>query len=135
MEARGLSVSNVLRMARLPTSNEEVVYLGGSAGHLGHFSRTSYADFGSAYPVSFRTKDDDFGFPSIEKGVGNAFVMANGSGDYLPTHTYMLDDAFNHRGDLDSGDDPRRGSSLATRQPATRSEQTRRMERSAAATT
>ena len=84
---------NYLRMARLPTSNEEVVYLGGSAGHLGHFSRTSYADFGSAYPVSFRTKDDDFGFPSIEKGVGNAFVMANGSGDYLPTHTYMLDDA------------------------------------------
>ena len=85
--------ANYLRMAREPSNNQQVVYIGGSAGHVGHFSRTSYADFGSAYAVSFRTKDDDYGFPSIEKSVGNTFVMANGSGEYLPTHTYMLDDA------------------------------------------
>ena len=85
--------ANYLRMAREPSSNKEVVYLGGSAGHLGHFSRSSYSDFASSYAVTFRTKDEDFEYPTIEKGVGNAFIMANGSGDYFPTHTYMLDDA------------------------------------------
>ena len=78
-------------MARLPTSNEEVVAWRIS-GHLGHFSRTSYADFGSAYPVSFRTKDDDFGFPSIEKGVGN--VRDGERIRRLPAHAYLhADDA------------------------------------------
>ena len=82
-----------LKTAREPSGNKDVVYLGGAKGEVGFFSRTVYSDLGAAYSVSFQTKDDDYGFPSIEKSIGNGFVMINGSGDYRPNHTYMLDDS------------------------------------------
>ena len=82
-----------LKTAREPSGNKDVVYLGGAKGEVGFFSRTVYSDLGAAYGVSFQTKDDDYGFPSIEKSIGNGFVMINGSGDYRPNHTYMLDDS------------------------------------------
>lgn len=83
--------ANCLRPARdadgLPT-----IYFGGTTGKVGKFTRTAYSDFSSAISVNFRTKDEDFGVPATEKSIGNTFLMVSGSGNYSPTHTYVLDD-------------------------------------------
>lgn len=82
---------NVLEAARdvngLPT-----IFVGGTAGQVASFTRSAYSDLGAAISVSFRTKDEDFGSPSNEKSIGDSYLMVAGSGNYRPTHTYVLDD-------------------------------------------
>lgn len=84
-------VANVLRAARDP-DGLPTIYIGGTAGQVARFTRTAYSDLGSAIPVSFRSKDEDFAAPASEKSIGDTFVMVSGSGNYMPTHTYILDD-------------------------------------------
>jgi len=84
---------NVLRAARDP-DGVPTIYAGCTAGDVGQFNRTAYSDLGSAYSVRFRTRDEDFGAPSIEKSVGDTFLTISGSGNYSPTHTYVLDDGI-----------------------------------------
>lgn len=82
---------NVIRAARDP-DGVPTIYVGGTAGKVAKFQRTSYSDLGSAYSVRFRTKDEDFGGPSVEKSIGDTFMFVAGSGNFSPTHTYVLDD-------------------------------------------
>ena len=67
------------------------IYVGSQSGEVGYIDRT-YADFGAAYPVQFRTKDSDYGFPMTEKSCGDAFLVVNGAGTYSPTHQFIFDD-------------------------------------------
>ena len=86
----GISV-NVLRAARDPGGVPRI-YVGGNAGEVCSHTRVSYSDLGSAISVAFSTKDEDYGVPSTEKSIGNLVVSITGSGNYMPIHTYSLDD-------------------------------------------
>jgi len=84
--------ANVLRPARDP-EGLPVIYLGGIAGEVAKFSRSSYSDLASSIPTKFRTKDEDYGFPASEKSVGDTFIGMVGQGTHKPNHTYILDDS------------------------------------------
>jgi len=81
---------NVLMASRDP-SGVPTVYFGGTEGELAPFTRTAYSDLGNAIPVKFRTKDEDYGAPSVEKSIGDALIDLSGSGNYKPSHMYVLD--------------------------------------------
>ena len=49
----------------------EYVYLGTTDGKVCRFQRIVYDDLGNAYIAKFRTKDEDFGVPRNDKGVGD----------------------------------------------------------------
>ena len=82
---------NVLKAARDPDGVPRI-YAGGQGGEVAPFSRSSYADLGSSFSVNFRTKDEDYGLPSVEKSIGNTLMVISGIDSYSPTHRYILDD-------------------------------------------
>lgn len=82
---------NVLEAAR-DENGFPTIYVGGTLGQVGKFTRDAYSDFGSPISTRFRTKDEDFGAASVEKSIGDTFFMASGSGTYRPTHSYVIDD-------------------------------------------
>jgi hypothetical protein len=57
--------------SRDATTQVEHVYIGTTDGRVGRFQRVVYSDFGSAYSVKFRTKDEDFGASRSDKGIGD----------------------------------------------------------------
>lgn len=81
---------NVIQAARDP-NGLPTIYVGTTAGKVANLSRTAYSDLSTAYPVRFRTKDEDYGVPATEKSIGDAFVMTLGGGTHRPTHTFILD--------------------------------------------
>jgi len=85
--------ANVIVAARDP-DGLPTIYIGGNAGEVAQFTRTVYSDLGASVAVEFATKDEDYGYPSIEKSIGDTFLMVRGSGTYSPLHTYILDDGI-----------------------------------------
>ena len=83
-------VPNILKAARDP-NGLPTIYVGSTLGKVANLSRVAYSDLSTAYPVRFRTKDEDFGAPATEKSIGDAFVMILGGGTHRPTHTFVLD--------------------------------------------
>lgn len=87
----GVASLNYLTAARDPDGIPRI-YAGGQAGEVAAFSRTAYSDLGSAISVAFRGRDEDMGFPTASKAIGDAWLMVGGSGTYNPTLTYLVDD-------------------------------------------
>lgn len=68
-------------------------YVAGTAGEVVRFNRDTYSDLSTnVINCRFQTKDEDFGLPSREKHVGDAFVSLQGNGSYTVQHSIMLDD-------------------------------------------
>lgn len=83
--------TNFLTAARDPDGVPRI-YLGGAAGEVAPFSRSAYSDLGAAIPYAWRGKDEDQGLPSVEKAIGDTFLMVGGQGNYAPTMSYVVDD-------------------------------------------
>lgn len=82
---------NVLAPAR-DADGKPRIYVGTTDGKVGYIGRESYADFGTGYTVSFRNKDNDYGYPMTTKSCGDAFFVVSGSGTYEPKHQFVFDD-------------------------------------------
>lgn len=84
---------NVLRLAR-GSDGKPYVYVGGTAGEVCRFDRDTYRDLTDAGTISvdMQTPNDDFGLPSRDKNIGDAFILVKGSGSGTVQHTLMLDD-------------------------------------------
>ena len=87
----GVMSLNYLTAARDPDGIPRI-YVGGQAGEVAPFTRSAYSDLGSSIPVAFRGKDEDVGFPTNSKAIGDAWLMVGGAGTYKPTLSYLVDD-------------------------------------------
>lgn len=67
------------------------LYVGGTDGSVGYFSRDEYTDFGTGYSVSWTNKHEDFGAAMVEKAIGDMTVDVQPGGDYTPTVTTIFD--------------------------------------------
>lgn len=85
--------ASVITVARDPSTDTPRIYVGGQAGEVAAFNRGTYSDLGSAYGTLFRTKDEDYGAPTVEKAIGDTNVMARGTGNYSPSMAYLVDDS------------------------------------------
>ena len=90
-ELNGMDV-NKLQVARGP-DDKPYVYVGGLLGEVTRFDRDAYADLATGGPsVEIQTRDEDYGLPSREKGLGDLFVALQGKGNYRIQYTSILDD-------------------------------------------
>jgi hypothetical protein len=87
----GVASLNYLTAARDPDGVPRI-YVGGQEGEVAAFSRSSYSDLGTAIATAFRGKDEDVGFPTNSKAIGDAWLMVGGAGTYTPTLSYLTDD-------------------------------------------
>lgn len=84
--------ANIIRPAR-DADGTPYPYVGGTAGQLCRFERTTYSDLVTgAINTEFRTRDEDFGIASREKKVGDAFISIQGIGAHTVQHTHIFDD-------------------------------------------
>ncbi len=93
-ELNGLTANRIVPMRG--SDGIPYPYVGGNAGEVCRFERNVYEDLSSSGLINcqFRTKDEDFGIPSREKHVGDAYISLQGLGDYTIDHTYVFDDGL-----------------------------------------
>jgi len=88
---QSISVNALLAARDKTTTNKQYVYLGTTNGNVCRFTRDTYSDLGTAYPVQMRTKHNHFGVPGIQKGAGDVYVHAQPEGTHQPTMRLVFD--------------------------------------------
>ena len=87
----GVDKINDLVFARDSDGNP-YIYGGGVDGEVFRFQRDVYSDLGAGYASTFYTKHENFGLPSVEKTVGDNYVLVRvGAANFAPTHSYIFD--------------------------------------------
>lgn len=67
------------------------IYEGNAAGDVARITETTTADLGTAYVTDIVTKHNDYGHPTLDKGLGDMTVVLQPGGDYTPTCTPVFD--------------------------------------------
>lgn len=93
--ARSLTAATIAR----DDSGDDYIYAGTAAGDVCRLNDAISNDLGTAYSVRFRTKDNEYGDSSNEKGLGDIYTVIQPSGTYTPT----LKPVFNFGRKVNSG--------------------------------
>lgn len=85
----GIVISSIASVR--DTSGNRKIYFGTSDGYVMRFTRSSYADRGSAYAVRWITKHNAYGRGDRQKCFGDIYPSARPGGDYKPSLTLFYD--------------------------------------------
>lgn len=92
---RGGASANAKAVTAMTSARDDddnwFIYAGNAVGDVFRFNSAVASDISYAYPVTLRTKHNDYGIPGVSKGPGDIYLTMQPGASYMPSFRLVYD--------------------------------------------